>query len=141
MASGYIMPRHFGTFVFRSSTAPPKTMPFDCGFYDCDHTFGGFDFCGGGTAYLVDRNDPNMVEAVPAVGIYDPSWDIRTMGGVLPDPDPPVWLPAVEAALVLARSANRVSPQQRANILELASEYTSIASAAIKEEIKTLQKK
>jgi hypothetical protein len=33
-ASGYIMPGDVGTFLFSSTTAPPRTLPFNVAFYD-----------------------------------------------------------------------------------------------------------
>ena len=49
-SSGYIMPDDVGTFVFQSSTPPPKSLPFGCCFYNGDNEWG---FAFDGTAELV----------------------------------------------------------------------------------------
>ncbi len=132
IASGYIMPGLSGKFRFQSSTAPPDSLPFGCGFYNEANAWG---FVFNGTAHLVERN----VVGLPP--IYNPWWWIETRGGLVPPGPPPPWLQEFVAALTLAGNANRLSPQLRAGVLELALEQISIASAAIKKEIKKLQEK
>jgi hypothetical protein len=73
--------------------------------------------------------------------IYDPWWWIETRGGLVPPPPPPPWLQEFGAAAALADVANRVSPQLRARVLEVALEQVSIASAAIRNDIKRLQER
>ncbi len=73
--------------------------------------------------------------------IYDPWWWIEARGGLVPPPPPPPWLQEFGAAAALADVANKVSPQLRVRVLEVALEQMSIASAAIKKDIKHLQEK
>jgi len=133
VASGYIMPGQTGNFVFTSSTAPPVTLAFGCGFWDNVNGWGyGFN----GTAHRADR------ERVPAPPpIFNPWWSIETRGGLVPPGPPPPWWQEFLAALTLAGDASMVSPQLRAGVLELALEQMSIASAAIKNEIEALRRK
>lgn len=134
IASGYIMPGLSGKFLFQSSTAPPNSLPFGCGFYNNANEWGfGFN----GTAHLVEQN----VVGLPTIGaIYNPWWWIETHGGLVPPGPPPPWLQEFVAALTLAGMASRVPPQGRVGVLELALEQISIASAAIKKDIKALKK-
>ena len=135
IASGYIRPGQYARFVFQSSTAPPDTLPFGLGFYDNDKQWGfGFN----GTADLVDVRE--HLEHLPAIGAtYNPWWRIETRGGLVPPGPPLPWLQEFGAAQTLAGIATRVSPQLRAGVLELALEQISIASAAVKKDIKALQ--
>jgi hypothetical protein len=76
---------------------------------------------------------------------YDMWWKIKTHGGLLPPspwPDPiGPWFAQFAAALSLADAARSVSPRLRASVLQLALQQISIASAALKKEIKGVKSK
>jgi len=56
-ASGYIFPGAVGVFAFDSSTPPPSTLLFGCGFYNGDNEWG---FVYNGTAEQVLRVAPRQ---------------------------------------------------------------------------------
>jgi hypothetical protein len=68
--------------------------------------------------------------------IYNPWWWFETHGGLTPGGPPPPWMSQFMAALTLAAGANRVSPQLRKNVLEIALKELAIASGTLKNEIK-----
>lgn len=70
--------------------------------------------------------------------IYDPWWWIPTHGGLTP-PDPiDPWLGEFAAALALAGVAQRVAPQLRAAVLEIALQQIGVTAASIQREIRNL---
>jgi hypothetical protein len=71
---------------------------------------------------------------------YNPWWYIETHGGLIDPGPPPPWLQFAAAALALASTAERVSPQLRASVLEVALQQVALTTAAIKKEIKASQK-
>lgn len=77
----------------------------------------------------------------PREYLYNPWWWIETHGGLVPPGPPDPWLREFGAAVMLAEVANRVSPQLRGRVLEVALEQMSLASATIKQQIGALQRK
>jgi len=74
---------------------------------------------------------------------YNPFWGPETHWGLTPGPPPPPppWWPQFAAALVLADTANKVFPQLRADVLELALRQLTITAEGIRREIDALRRK
>jgi hypothetical protein len=94
---------------------------------------------------LSQKSKAPLSAAYPTFGepaIYDPLWWVKTHGGVGPGPGPgPDWLREFVTVLVLAGTANKVSPKLRTRVLELVLQQVSITTTTIKKEIKKLGKK
>jgi hypothetical protein len=73
--------------------------------------------------------------------IYNPWWGPETHWGLTPGPPPPPWWHQFVAALVLADGSNRVSPELRAGVLELALRQLSITADSMRKEIEMVRKK
>jgi hypothetical protein len=95
-----------------------------------------------GIAVAIYQQPDSILTKVPSqYATYNPWWWIETHGGlVAPGPLPP-WLLEFVAALTLAATAERVSPQLRTSVLEAALGQVSLTAAAIKKEIKAPQKR
>jgi hypothetical protein len=140
VSSGYILPGQTGTFLFQSVTPPPPQLPFGCFFFNSANAKWGFGF--NGTALLGNPNDLGNsipIQVVVPPPTFNPWWWIETLGGLVP-PGPTPWMREIAGALSLAATSRAVSPKFRADVLELTLEQLSIASGAIKKEIKALQK-
>ncbi len=87
-ASGYIVPNNVGTFVFQSSTSPPKTLPFGCCFWNGSNEW-GFAFDG----------EAERVECVPLSEFPRP-WRYAQ--------NPPAYPRAVDATGIAGASSNTV---------------------------------
>jgi hypothetical protein len=70
-------------------------------------------------------------------GLYNPWWWIETRGGLVPPGPPDPWLQQFGVVASLADAAKRASPQLRGRILEMALEQLSIASAAIRQQVRS----
>lgn len=77
----------------------------------------------------------------PREYLYNPWWWIETLGGLVPPPPRDPWLQQILATIGLANAAQKVSPQLRARVLEIALEQIVAASATLKEQIEGLQRK
>ena len=78
---------------------------------------------------------------VPELPIYNPWWWIGTHWGLVPPPPPPPWMTEFAGTLALAKTADTVSHQLRAGVLELALQQVAIMAATIKREIVKTQRK
>jgi hypothetical protein len=78
---------------------------------------------------------------IPPYPIYNPWWWIETHGGTGPGPGPSPWARQLAAAMALAFAANKVAPKLQASVLEIALQQMSIATAALKKDLKVLRKK
>jgi hypothetical protein len=87
-------------------------------------------------------NEVEEVFRVPQFsGIFNYWWWIQTHGGLTPGPPPPPWWHQFAAAFVLADAVNRISPELRAGVLELAARQLSITADGIRREIEMLRRK
>ena len=94
-----------------------------------------------GIAIAIYQQPHSSVTKFPnQAALYNPWWWIETHGGLVPPGPAPTWLLEFVAALTLAATAERVSPQLRTSVLEVALRQVSLTAAAIKKELKASQK-
>jgi hypothetical protein len=94
-----------------------------------------------GIAIAIYQQPHSIVVKLPDEATYNPWWWIETHGGLVPPGPGPQWMRDFVAALTLAATAERISPQLRSSVLEVVLRQISLTVTAIKKEIKGPQKK